>query len=90
MKKNSKDVTFRETMHLHLRGIQDINKYCPGLFLSGLLSTIVSAAIPYVTIYLSAQIINELANLRRPDIFGGCLSMIFSIYFYIKNIGTKP
>lgn len=65
MKKKSEKITLRETLRLHGRGFQDVGRYCPGLFWSIALHAMVAAVIPYVTIYFSARIINELAGLRR-------------------------
>lgn len=60
--------TFKETFCLFKRGFLLINKYCPSLHLSMALNSVVSAIIPYVTVFLSARIIDELAGLRRPEI----------------------
>lgn len=42
-------------------------KLCPQAFVSLLLSSVVKAVTPYVTIFLSARIIDELSGARRPD-----------------------
>ncbi len=42
-------------------------KLCPEAFVSLLLSSVVKAVTPYVTIFLSARIIDELSGARRPD-----------------------
>lgn len=68
MAKKSEKITLRETFRIHYRAFQDIRKYCPGIFVVTALHSIVSALSPYVTIYLSARIINELAGLRRADV----------------------
>ncbi len=65
MAKKSEKVTLRETYRLHLRAFRDIRKYCRGIFAVTALYSAISALSPYVTIYLSARIINELAGLRR-------------------------
>ncbi len=67
-KKNEKRVTVRETLRIHGRAAQDVNRRNPGFLLSVVLHNIVSAVIPYVTIWLSAQIINELAGDRRAEV----------------------
>lgn len=41
---------------------------CPGVFLSVFLHSVVKALSPYVTIWLSAQLINELAGRREPQV----------------------
>lgn len=65
MKKKPEKITLRETLRLHRRGFWDIHHYCPGLFWAIALHSVVASAFPYVTIYFSARIINELAGLRR-------------------------
>ena len=65
--KQSDKVSLREAVRLHRRGLGDIRRSCPGLVSSSVLSNAVSALIPYVTIYLSARIINELAGLCRAE-----------------------
>ncbi len=68
MEKKTEKITWGETFRLHYKGVQALNKYCPGIFVSTALHSLASALSPYVTIYLSARIINELAGLRRPDV----------------------
>lgn len=68
MTKQSEKVTFQETFRIHARAFQDIRKYCPGVFLVTACHSVISALSPYITIYLSAQIINELAGSRSPDV----------------------
>lgn len=63
--KKSKNIPLRETLRLHGRGFRDIGRYCPSLFWSIALHSVVSSVMPYVTIYFSARIINELASMRR-------------------------
>lgn len=68
MAEKSKKITLQETFEIHYRAFQDIRKYCPGIFAVTALHSVFSALSPYVTIYLSAQIINELAGSRRADV----------------------
>ena len=71
MKKNKKEkkekVTFREAFSLHYRAFKMINAACPRLFLSSFLHSVFGAISPYVVIYLSARIIDELAGNRDPE-----------------------
>ena len=64
MKKKTDSISIRETLAIHLRAAKDMNRRAPGLFLSAALLSIVTAISPYATIYLSAQLINELASGR--------------------------
>lgn len=64
----SEKATLRETCRLHLRALGDMRRWCPGLFAAIALHSLVSALSPYVTVYLSARILNELAGQRRPEV----------------------
>ena len=66
--KKSDRITLRETLSIHLRAVRDANRVAPGVFLSTVLSAIAEAVSPYMTIWFSAQIINELAYARRVDV----------------------
>lgn len=55
-------------MKLHLRALRMLDKKTGNLILSYTLHAIVGSLFPYVGIWLSAQIINELAERRRPEI----------------------
>lgn len=65
--KKSDRITLRETLSIHLRAVKDANRVMPGVFLPTVLSAIAEAASPYMTIWFSAQLINELAYARRVD-----------------------
>ena len=65
--KKSDPITLRETLSIHLRAVKDVNRVAPGVFLPAILSSVVEAGSPYMTIWLSAQLINELASARRVD-----------------------
>ena len=68
MAKRSDKIGLKEAFQIHSRAFKDINRYCPGLFLSMTLHAIAKSASPYITVYLSARIINELASFCRPDV----------------------
>ncbi|MDY2937269.1 MAG: ABC transporter ATP-binding protein [Fusicatenibacter sp.] len=68
MAKKSDTITLKEALRLHNRSLKLLNGYCPGLFPATALCSVVSAVIPYVTIFLSARIISELAGKRRPEV----------------------
>ena len=94
MEKKKRKIPFRELIALNKRALKVMNKYCPGMILSYILYAIVSAIIPYVTVYLSARIIDELAGSRRPEILwrwviaavaaGGILSLLKSVLERIR------
>lgn len=52
----------------HWRGIKELHKVSPKFFLILTLHCIVQAITPYITVYFSAQILKELATLKRADI----------------------
>ena len=64
----SNKTTLREAFSIQARSFRLIRRYCPGCFLASALHATVSALGPYVTVWFSAQIINELAGLRRAEV----------------------
>ena len=68
MAKKTDKVTLKEALSVNFRAFCEINRYCPGVFTAVTLSSVVSAVAPYITIWLSAQIINEIATHRRPEV----------------------
>ncbi|HJA93808.1 MAG TPA: ABC transporter ATP-binding protein/permease [Candidatus Eisenbergiella merdipullorum] len=67
MEKKNRTGTFRETAARNIRSIRIWWKLCPGTILSLLFTSVFTALSPYVTIWLSARIIDELAGPRRPE-----------------------
>ena len=57
-------VTWREAILLHKRGFQLYSKQCPKAFLSLGMFAVIKALSPYLSIYLSALLVNELAGRR--------------------------
>lgn len=67
-KKNKTELSsYRQAIQMNLRAWGIWRKKCPKFFLSILLYSVFTALVPYVTIWLSAQIINELAGGRDPQ-----------------------
>lgn len=66
--KNPNKTSFKEVLDLNYRSYKILNKYYPKMFLSTIIYAVFSSINPYVTIYLSAQIINELAGERNPEL----------------------
>ena len=79
MKKKTDQISIRDTFAIHLRAVKDMRKTAPGCFLSFILCAIVKALSPYTTIWLSAQLINELASSRRPEVLGKWVLLIVTI-----------
>ena len=65
-KKDEAAAGFRETLQSTLRAYKIWNRYAPNLLTSTALYSIFSALSPYVPVYFSAQILNELAGARDP------------------------
>ncbi len=66
--KKSNVPTLGETVRLTARCVKDLNAVCPGLVSSYLLCSVFSSLSPCVIAWFSAQIINELAGARRPEV----------------------
>ena len=62
------DIKMKEILQLHGRTLRELNKYVPGRIPQTVLSAVFESLSPYATVWLSAQLINELATLRRPDV----------------------
>ena len=60
-------VTLKETFQIHWRAYKDVSHLCPGVFAVTAIHSIAKAISPYVTVFFSARIINELAGLRQMD-----------------------
>lgn len=67
MENKEKTLGYMAAWKLNLRAWGIWQKLCPQVFVSLLLSSVVKAVTPYVTIFLSARIIDELSGARRPD-----------------------
>ena len=58
----------RNAITATVRGVRELHKVSPKLFPVITLAAIVSALIPYVTVFFSAQILKELTLLRRAEV----------------------
>lgn len=68
MNQNSDKVTLKETWQIHWCCFKDIKSFCPGVFTVTTIYQALKAFSPYVMIWLSAQIIDELAGQRRAEV----------------------
>ena len=66
--KNKEKVTWGETWRFSKRAFLLVHKYAPQLYLPMTLCSLVTAVSPYVTVFLSARVIDELAGQRRPQV----------------------
>jgi ABC-type multidrug transport system, ATPase and permease components len=67
-KKKSDSVPLKEAISLTMRGYKMWWDKSPEIFITSAICSIFDSATPYVGIYLSARIINELAGQRNPDV----------------------
>lgn len=67
MAEKTDKITLKETWQIHWRAYKDIRHFCPGVFAVTAIHSIVKALSPYVTVFFSARIIDELAGLRRAE-----------------------
>ena len=67
MKTNEKNISLKEALQLNHRAYKLFYQYYPKLILSQISLTIWKALTPYIIIYLSALVIEELAGDRSPD-----------------------
>ena len=68
MEKKEEKVTWRETWRTSKRAFLLLDKYAPQMYLCIALCAVATAVTPYVTVFLSARIIDELAGARRPEV----------------------
>ena len=60
-------VNMRNAFALHMRGLKELHTVSPKFFPLLTVYSIFSAITPYITVFFSAQILKELATLRRED-----------------------
>ena len=86
-----KKTSMSQTIRLTLRCIRDVNRYIPGRMAAIALSSLMTALSPYATIWLSAQLLNELANARRPEMLWkwAALTLVVTAVLGLVNAGLK-
>ena len=77
--KKPDQVSIRDTIAIHLRAAKDVNRVAPGFLFAAIIYSAVAALSSYATIWLSAQLINELASTRRPDVLGKWVVLIIAV-----------
>ena len=83
---------FRKRMEITKRGYRLLHTYTPGLIRAKTVSAVIEGLFPFVSIWFSAQIINELMGERRQGVFSGYILAITGIHFLfsmIKNVSDK-
>lgn len=90
----------RETIHYHKRGMKILHKQVPFLLLSTVLHAAIGSLVPYVGIWMSARIVDELAGRRRPEVLvffviwtlglTGVLTLLVWVLHHIKMAKRAP
>lgn len=65
---NEKKYSWKEILRLYRRAIRDMNRFSPGFFQVKLLQALLRGLSPYATVWLSAQLVNELAGACRREV----------------------
>ncbi len=68
MAKKKSEMSVLDALRINLRAARDVKEFCPGLYPAIICHSAAKALSPYATIWLSAQLLGELAGLRRPDV----------------------
>ena len=77
--KKTDQVSIRDTIAIHLRAAKDVNRVAPGFLFAAIIYSAVAALSPYAVVWLSAQLINELASARRPDVLGKWVVLVIAV-----------
>lgn len=83
---------FHKRMEITKRGYRLLHTYTPGLIRAKTVSAVIEGLFPFVSIWFSAQIINELMGEKRQGVFLGYILAITGIHFLfsmIKNVSDK-
>lgn len=81
----NKKLSMKQRIELTSRGFGILRKYCPGLLKDKTLSILISSLQPFINIWLSAQIINELSTTRNVQLISIYTVCIVAINF-ISNV----
>lgn len=79
---------WKEAAALTLRSFRDMERYVPGRILSLVLCSVVKAVTPYVSIWFSAQLINELASQRRPEVLWRWVILTLTVSAAMQLLGA--
>ncbi len=63
-----KELSWKEVFSLNKRAVLLWCRECPMVFVSAAIHAAIEALVPYLTLYFSARLLDELADLRRPEI----------------------
>lgn len=77
-------INTKHAFAVHWQGAKLLHRFSPQFFPIVTLSALVTALLPYVTVYLSAQILKELSTARRPEILW---RWVFLCVFFTAVLG---
>lgn len=63
-----KNISLKNALLLHVRAMRELHRVTPGYLLTATGAAFVEALVPYVTVYFSARILEELALYRREEV----------------------
>ena len=76
-----KKMSFGERIRITKRGFGILRKYCPGLFEQKALYEFIHSLQPFITIWFSARIVDELTNHCRKDYIASYVICVITINF---------
>lgn len=76
-----KKMSFGERIRITKRGFGILRKYCPGLSEQKALYEFIHSLQPFITIWFSARIVDELTNHCRKDYIASCVICVITINF---------
>lgn len=79
MSEQEKKFSWRESFKVNFRGFKFLCKRFPKMMLLSISSVFVKALMPYIEIYLSAQIIGELAGACRPEVLRHMVCILLAV-----------
>ena len=84
MARNSEDIGFREVLRANIRGLKIWWRIRPQLLISQSLYLFLETAIPFSTIYFLAQLIDELAGLKRIEVIYKWIAILLGLVTFLQ------
>ena len=82
-------MSVKQRIRITIRGYKILAKYCPGLIESKIVASVIESILPFINIWFSARIVNEIANQQRLEMLKLYVFMAIIINFLlamVKNI----
>jgi len=87
VKDKENSISFLESMRLTVRTLGVMNRFSPGFIPSIILNGFFSTVTPFVTMYLSALLIDELAGARRSDVIWRLILITIAVRTVLSLVG---